>query len=249
MTNKQCFKCKEAPGRTIDFTMAFQPIVDIAEDRIWGYEALVRGPNGASAKSVLEQLDEHNRYWFDQTCRVKAIEMAAELFPTETHLSINFMPNSVYEPRACIRTTLDTSRRTGFDSQYLMFEFTEDEQITDHDHIKNIIASYKKMGFLTAIDDFGAGYAGLNLLAKLQPDIVKVDMDLIRNVDHDDTKRAILKGLNLTASELGITLLAEGVETEAEMIALRAMGIHLFQGYLLAPPKVEALPELAFTSW
>jgi EAL domain-containing protein (putative c-di-GMP-specific phosphodiesterase class I) len=183
-TNRTCSGCRDDLPLGFAFEMAFQPIVDIASQRIWGHEALVRGPNGESAASVLANITEENRYRFDQACRVKAIEAAGRLYDDEDlRLSINFMPNAVYEPAACIRTSLEAARRVGFPSERIMFEFTEDERIRDAGHIERIISEYRRLGFITAIDDFGAGYAGLKLLAEFQPDLLKIDMALLRGID------------------------------------------------------------------
>lgn len=226
--------------------MAFHPIVDVTRREIWGYEALVRGVDGQGAASVLSAVTEANRYVFDQACRVKAIELAGQYMPPSaaTKLSINFMPNAVYEPRACIRATLAAAARTGFNPQRLMFEFTENEQMSDTNHVANIVAEYKRMGFTTAIDDFGAGYAGLGLLAQFQPDLVKIDMELLRGVDRSAPRQAIIAGIVAIARTLDIVVLAEGVETEAELISLKAAGISLFQGYYFAKPKVETFQSL-----
>lgn len=227
-----------------DFTMAFQPIVKLSSNSVWGYEALVRGTDGEDARSVLSKLTDENRYWFDQASRIKAIEQAAQLFPPDCYLSINFMPSAVYEPRACIRKTLQTAEQTGFNPSRLMFEFTENEPITDPEHVKKIIATYKQMGFLTGFDDFGSGYAGLVLLSQFRPNILKIDMELLRNIDRSYAKQAILKGIIQIARDLDITLLAEGVETEAEFRFLRYTTIDLFQGYFFAKPQINSLPAL-----
>lgn len=243
---RKCEGCRAAPGREIPFTMAFQPIVDSRTWGVWGYEALVRGPDGQGAFHVIDQIDEQNRYWFDQAFRVRAIEMAASLFPAGARLSINFLPNAVYEPRACIQATLAAAERTGFDPHLLMFEFTEDERISDHAHIRNIVDTYRALGFTTALDDFGAGHAGLSLLARLQTDLIKIDMELVRGIETSRPRQAIVRGLKTIADELGIRLLAEGVESEAEFAHLHATGIELFQGYLFAKPQVAALPEVRY---
>ncbi len=222
--------------------MAFQPIVDVSTGQVFAHEALVRGAGGEGAGSVLSTVSEHNRYVFDQQCRVKAIELATSLGLAETgaHLSINFMPNAVYEPRACIRLTLATAMRTGFPLDKLIFEFTENEPL-DTQHVLDILRTYRAMGFKTAIDDFGAGYAGLNLLAKYQPDIVKLDMDLIRDIDRDRAKRTIVSHLLAMLKDLGVTAVSEGVETESELTALRDLGVSLVQGYAIARPLFEGL--------
>jgi EAL domain-containing protein (putative c-di-GMP-specific phosphodiesterase class I) len=236
-----CDGCRTAMPFPIAFTMAFQPIVDLSSGTVWGYEALVRGINGEGAGAVLAQVTPANRYTFDQACRVKAIELAGELLPNAStaRLSINFMPNAVYEPRACIRATLAASARVQFDPKRLMFEFTENERIADTEHIRNIVSEYKRMGFLTALDDFGAGYAGLGLLVKFQPDLIKIDMELLRGIDQSAPSRAIVRAIAAMASELGITVLAEGIETEAEMRTLHGMGITIMQGYLFGRPQIE----------
>lgn len=228
------------------FTMAFHPIVDVAHNQIWGYEALVRGLEGQGAAAVLAAVTEANRYVFDQACRVKAIELAGQYLPAASNarLSINFMPNAVYEPRACIRATLAAAARTGFNPNRLMFEFTENEQMADTKHVANIVAEYKRMGFTTAIDDFGAGYAGLGLLAQFQPDLIKIDMELLRGVDGSPARQAIVAGIVGIARALDIMVLAEGVETEAELTTLRAAGITLFQGYYFARPQIETFASI-----
>lgn len=239
-----CDGCRNGEDFPVDFTMAFQPIVDVAAGRIWGYEALVRGLDGTGASAVLAAVTEANRYTFDQACRVKAIELAVAMPKgSMAKLSINFMPNAVYEPRACIRASLGAAARVGFDPKRLMFEFTENEKITDTTHVQNIIATYKQMGFTTALDDFGAGYSGLGLLAQFQPDLIKIDMELVRGIASSSARQIITRGVIGIAGELGVAVLAEGVETEAEMLALRAAGITLMQGYLFAKPKVETFED------
>jgi EAL domain-containing protein (putative c-di-GMP-specific phosphodiesterase class I) len=237
-----CSGCRDDLPLGFAFEMAFQPIVDVSAQRIWGHEALVRGPNGEAAPSILANVTEDNRYRFDQLCRVKAIEAAGRLFDDEhLRLSINFMPNAVYEPAACIRTSLEAARRVGFPSERIMFEFTEDERVHDAGHIERIIAEYRRLGFITALDDFGAGYAGLKLLAEYQPDLLKIDMALLRGIDASQAKQVIVAGIAEIARALDITVIAEGVETEKELTVLRATGIRLFQGYLIARPSFQAL--------
>ncbi|MBD8064264.1 EAL domain-containing protein [Devosia sp. PTR5] len=242
-----CQGCRGGEDFPVPFTMAFHPIVDVKAREVWGYEALVRGLDGQGAAGVLGAVTEANRYVFDQACRVKAIELAGQHLPPSStaRLSINFMPNAVYEPKACIRATLAAAARTQLNPQRLMFEFTENEHITDAAHIANIVAEYRRMGFITALDDFGAGYAGLGLLAKFQPDLIKIDMELLRGVDASAPRQAIVAAIITMARQLDIQVLAEGVETEAELTTLRAAGITLFQGYYFAKPQLEVFAPLS----
>lgn len=242
-TRVTCQGCRDGAELPFAFTMAFQPILDVSQGRVWGYEALVRGAEGQGAGTVLSQVTPEIMYKFDQACRVRAIELFGRLSPQDdTRLSINFMPNAVYEPSACIRASLGAAARVGLNPKRLMFEFTEQEHVTNTAHISKIVAEYKRQGFMTALDDFGSGYAGLNLLANLQTDLIKIDMDLIRDINTDRVRQAIVAGIMSIARALDIQVIAEGIESEAELTTLRAAGVSLFQGYHFAKPQVEALP-------
>lgn len=238
-----CSECLNGAGLDFDFTMAFQPIVNATTGEVFAHEALVRGLNGEGAGSVFAHVNDSNRYRFDQACRVKAIRLASEL-GMQSLLSINFLPNAVYRPELCIRTTLNAAQEWDFPIDRIIFEVTEGERIDDQAHLRNIISYYQQQGFRTAIDDFGAGYAGLNLLADFQSDIVKLDMALIRDIDKDRTRRAITNGILRMCGDLDIRVIAEGVETREEYRALRDFGIELFQGYYFARPAFQALAEV-----
>lgn len=186
---------------------------------IFGYEALCRGTAGEPAAVILGKVDESNRYRFDQACRVKAIELASRL-GLQGILSINFLPNAIYRPETCIRATLEAARELAFEANRLMFEVTEGEQVTDTAHLRSIFAEHKTQGFRTAIDDFGAGYAGLNLLAEFQPDYIKLDMTLTRNIHEDRVRQAIASGIIATCKALGLEVIAEGIS--APRSALRS---------------------------
>jgi EAL domain-containing protein (putative c-di-GMP-specific phosphodiesterase class I) len=239
-----CAGCRDGQAFEMPFSMAFQPIIDLDSEKVFAHEALVRGVAGEGAYHVLSAVNDQNRYAFDQQCRVRALELAAKLSePSSSEkLSINFMPNAVYEPRACIRLTLATAERVGFPLERIIFEFTESERV-DTDHLLSILKTYRQIGFKTAIDDFGAGHAGLNLLARFQPDIVKLDMDLIRDIDIDPAKRVVVKHTLAMLAEFGITPVCEGVETEGELQVLRDFGVSLVQGYLLAKPAFEQFAQ------
>ena len=242
---KACVGCGEDVALPFEFKMAFQPIVDLRTDSVWGYEALVRGANGESAFSVLSRVTDEVRYRFDQAARVLAIETAGRLFEgRDLRLSINFMPNAVYEPRACIQKSLAAAKRAQFPHRNLMFEFTENERMADPAHVQRIVEAYREFGFWTAWDDFGAGYAGLGLLARLQPDLIKIDMELLRDIHLSRAKQAIVAGIVGIARTLDIQVLAEGVECAEELAVLRAAGISLFQGYYFAKPALMALPPV-----
>lgn len=238
-----CMGCRDGAAFQGRLSMAFQPIVDLSTGLPFAYEALVRGPAGESAHSVLSQVTDETRYAFDQQCRVAAISWAARLnvAGTGAKLSINFLPNAVYEPRACIRATLAAAMEHQFPTNAIIFEFTEQEAL-DTAHVLNILRAYKAMGFLTAIDDFGAGYSGLGLLAEFQPDIIKLDMGLVRGIDSDPVRRSIVRNTLAMLDDLGVLAVCEGIETAGELEVLSDLGLRYAQGYLLARPAFQALP-------
>ncbi len=243
-STETCGACKDGVGQPFPFSMSFQPIVDVDAGRIYAFEALVRGINGESAGSMLSRVTEANRYAFDQGCRVKAITLAKRLGldQTDARLSINFMPGAVYSPAACIQLTLKTAREVSFPLDRLVFEITEAEEVRDRQHLMNIVHEYRRHGFKLALDDFGAGYSGLNLFVDVTPDVLKMDMDLTRNLHRRPTSLAVVRSTAELCAKLGVALVAEGVETVEEFEALRECGIKLMQGYLLAKPGFERLP-------
>ena len=243
-----CKECRDLEKLEIKFTMAFQPIVNLLDRTVFGYEALVRGQNQEDADFVLSQVNDHNRYKFDQAIRVRALDLAKKL-NLQGMLSINFLPNAVYRPETCIRATLEAAAELDFPTDRIMFEVTEGEKVIDHEHLKNIFIEYKKQNFITAIDDFGAGYAGLNLLADWQPDVIKLDMSLTRNIHNDRVRRSLVSGIIAVCKELSIKIIAEGIECEEECKTLFNQGVHLFQGYYFARPGFESLPTIREGAW
>lgn len=245
--SNQCSACQNGVEKPMAFSMAFQPIVNVETCRVYAYEALVRGPRGESAYSVLSQVTDENRYAFDQTCRVQAITLASRLGLVETgaKLSINFLPGAVYSPAACIRLTLETAEQVNFPKDRLIFEFTEAEQVSNPRHLHAIAREYHKHGFNIAIDDFGAGFANLSLFADLPANVLKLDMELIRTIHLRPKAQALVRAFSVLCTQFGILMVAEGIETVEEYTTLRECGVTLMQGYLLAKPAFERLP--AFT--
>ncbi|MDD2846132.1 MAG: EAL domain-containing protein [Rhodoferax sp.] len=241
----ECKDCGQAVRLGFEFDYAYQPIVNLQNQTIYAHEALVRGPQGEGAAAVLAQVNEHNRYRFDQACRVKAIKGASALGIQEL-VSINFLPNAIYKPELCIRTTLAAAKAHGFPLERIIFEVTEGERVEDGPWFAEILREYKRCGFKTAIDDFGAGFAGMKLLADFQPDIIKIDMDLIRNVDTNRPRQAIVRSLVRLCSEMDIQVIAEGIETPGEHDFLLDAGIHLMQGYLFAKPAFRSIASVKY---
>lgn len=237
-----CKLCHAGPE--FPFSMAYQPIVDVRQGRVLAYEALARGPQGEPASYVLNRSFHNQRYSVDQRCREKAIAVSAALgiLLTEADLHINFYPNAVYQPKQCLMRTLNAAQTVGFPLTRLVFEITEVE-VRDHEHLRNIMTEYRQFGLRVAIDDFGAGHSGLALLSEFQPDLIKLDRALVQNVHKRPASRAIIRAIVQVCEDLGIKIIAEGIEVEAEMQTLCDLGIFVMQGFFWAAPAFEALPR------
>jgi EAL domain-containing protein (putative c-di-GMP-specific phosphodiesterase class I) len=228
--------------------MALQPIVDLDAQRVVAHEALVRGREGQGARYILDQVNKTNLYAFDQACRAHAIALASRL-GLAGRLNINFLPNAVYEPTACIRATLDAAARTGFPPQRLTFEMVESEEVAETAHMRRIIEAYRRLGFRVALDDFGTGYSGMARLADLRPDAIKVDRALITRCDEDGTRRAILASLLALGREIGVDVVLEGVERVEEVETLRGIGGRFMQGFYFGRPAFEAMVAESEIQW
>jgi blue light- and temperature-responsive anti-repressor len=227
-----------------EFTFAFQPIVNIATGVIVSFEALVRGKNNESAYQVFQQVSEAGKYHFDELLRVAAIPLAMRL-GLNCNLNLNIFPHSVEVYPTAISSTLEMADRSGLPHNRITLEITETEITANILWFKELINQHRSSGVQVSIDDFGAGYAGLNLLADFQPDSVKIDMSIIRNINTQGPRQAIVRGLIRTCRDLGIDVIAEGVETEPECRWCFDEGIELYQGYFIGRPGFEHLP-LAF---
>ena len=247
--SETCRLCNAGPE--LPFSMAFQPIVDVKAGTVTAYEALARGPRGEAASTVLDHTLHTNRYSIDQRCREKAIAMAATLgmLDTTASLSVNFYPNAVYEPKQCLRRTFNAASSVGFPLERIIFEVSEVEKVRDHQHLSNIMTEYRAHGLRVAIDDFGSGHSGLSLLSKFQPDIVKLDRALMERIHERPASRRIVQSVVEVCADLGIQVIAEGVETKEEMQAVCELKITLMQGFYFAEPQFEALPAWPPTGW
>ncbi|WP_020400669.1 EAL domain-containing protein [Kordiimonas gwangyangensis] len=171
----------------------------------------------------------------DLAARRKAVETAAAA-KLKGKLFINFNPSSVYDPAYCLRTTASAIADAGLRPEDVVFELTETHMARDKAHLKGILAFYRNSGFGVALDDIGSGWSGLNMLHEMRPDYVKLDMELVRNVDSDAFKQVIVRNLISIAHSSGILTIAEGIETAQEADFLRDAGADYLQGYHFARP-------------
>jgi EAL domain-containing protein (putative c-di-GMP-specific phosphodiesterase class I) len=175
-------------------------------------------------------------FTLDLVARRSAVEGAARA-KIKSKVFINFNPSAIYDPAYCLRTTAAAIRDLGMQPSDIVFELTETHRARDEEHLKGILKFYRSAGFGVALDDIGSGWSGLNMLHEYKPDYVKIDMDLIRDVDTDRFKQTIVTHLVSIAKELGITTIGEGVETESEAAWVREAGVDLLQGYYFGKPQ------------
>ncbi len=221
-------------------TFAFQPIADLESRNTFAHEALVRGPAGQSAGSVLAAVPAADLHSFDHAARLAAVELAARLGLT-SRISLNVMPGGIESMPDTIDVLIDDMTRAGLSPKQLVLEITEGEAIKRPGDFARLLSRYRAQGVCLAIDDFGAGFSGLNLLADFQPDLIKLDMHLVRDIDRAGPRQAIARAVLQVCDDLGIEVCAEGVETLGEYSWFRRVGVRLFQGYLLAKPAFETL--------
>jgi len=227
-----------------EFSFAFQPIVDIRNREIISYEALVRGPHGEPSASVFAQVPRCSFPRFDEICRRKAIYLASRL-KIPNRLNLNLFVPGIYEVDMNITATFRASIQSGIPVENIVFEVLETENLTDQRNLLKYLQIIQDFGFKTAIDDFGVGYSGLKLLVEYQPNYIKLDRELISNIDQDFVKQSIFSGIRQICKPLSIEIIAEGVETINEYHWLLEAGVNIFQGFYFARPAFEALPDVA----
>ena len=238
----------ESPPSGDGFTYAFQPIVRPSDGRIYSYEALLRGPDNSPAFTVLGPLPPDELLAFDAHSRLLAVRMAAHL-GLSTRLNLNIMPSAVMGNSRVLEELLETIDSLGIGRDRILLEILESDVVEDLDGLSSILREIRGTGLKFAIDDFGSGYAGLNLLAEFQPDLLKLDICLMRGIEGSGPRQAIVRGIRRTCLDLGIDLLAEGVETEEEFRWLRDEGVEIYQGFLFARPELESLPDSFTAPW
>lgn len=232
-------------------TMAFQPIVDIESRSVWGYEALVRGARGASAGSVFSKVARKHLPCFEELCRSRAFELASTLWTREMeqYLSVNASPLFLVESRwGGVSRLEEAVHRCGLLPENIVIELTEMDRISDLQQLAQVVSNLRVVGFKMAIDDFGSGHSGLLRLAEVPVDYIKLDMDLVRNLDKSQAKQGILDGVLHICREVGSEPIAEGVESEEEAAVLARRGVRLLQGFHFAYPEINRLPVVQFES-
>ncbi len=222
------------------FYSAYQPIIDLAQRRTVGYEALLRATDAAGDVVMPDRLFPAAEaagwtHLLDRIGRTTALRGAGPWLG-DAMLFINFVPTSIYRPEVCLRTTEIAAAEAGVRLDQLVFEVTEGHRIHDLDHLERVFDYYRERSCRVAIDDLGAGYSSLNLLVRLRPDIVKLDKDLVQSLPGAVGAAVVAAIVDITHSYGGLVL-AECVETAEQEAAARELGVDLGQGWAFGRPE------------
>ncbi|MCA9631653.1 MAG: EAL domain-containing protein [Myxococcales bacterium] len=223
--------------------MAYQPIVSLREQRVVAYEALCRSssPHLSGPQGLLEAAERLNRVFeLGRTIRYRAIT-ALEHLPDDTPLFVNLHPREIFDDHL-----LDPSDPFAMHAERIVLEVTERRALDDLGDVAARARVLKDHGYRVAVDDLGAGYAGLSSFAHLTPSVAKLDMSLVRQIHEHPVKQRLVAGMVQLCSEMGTQVVVEGVETEAERETLLACGCDLMQGFLFARPAAKCVEPPGF---
>lgn len=223
-------------------TSLFQPIVHLRRGSVIGHEALSRGPSDSPLHSPMALFEvAHNNNALsrlDLLCRHCAIRRYAEL-ASEALLFINVSPVTLLSEEHPKGMTRQWLKDSGLRPEQVVIELSEQHQVDDPQTLFNAVQHYRSLGFLIAIDDLGAGFSGLKLWSELQPDIIKIDRYFISQIHMDPVKKEFVRSIVSLAQTTGSKIVAEGIETDEELLQVQELGIDYGQGYLLGPPQTD----------
>ncbi|MBB5392802.1 MULTISPECIES: GGDEF domain-containing protein [unclassified Herbaspirillum] len=223
-------------------TALFQPIVRMRNGEILGYEGLIRGPSNTPLHSPLALFKvarTHNlSVQMEYLCRhIVLTRFAQSGLPG--NLFLNVTPGALMQPEAIQGETLRYLENLGVNPQRIIIELTENEPTYDYALLRNAAMHYRDMGFQIAIDDLGEGFSSLRLWSELQPEYVKIDMHFVQGINHDPMKLQFVRSIQEIAEKSGSIVIAEGIESQAELLTIRDLGIACGQGYHIARPMAE----------
>lgn len=226
----------------------FQPIVRLKERSVFGYECLSRGVSRdgtlVSPDALFRKALDHSLLFnLDRVAREHAL-IEAHRHGVNGHVCINFMPEAIFDPEFCLRTTMKTVESIGIDPARVVFEVVGSETLDDLELFERIVTYCRSGNVKLALDDVGDADTPLPAMARLRPDIIKLDRSLIRGIDTSGENQERFTALRDLARDNGITLLAEGVETAREMSFLTEHEVDLVQGFYFSEPLEEARYEV-----
>jgi len=220
----------------------YQPIISLQNGSVLGYEALSRiclPECELNIEQLFSIARRVRKLWdLEKLCRTTALETAAKKVRC-SKLFLNVDPNLIHDPGLREGFTHEKLEEYGLNPDEVVFEITERSAIGEMSIFTDSIAHYQKQDFKIAIDDFGAGYSGLSRVCALRPNYIKIDMELVRNIQAFANKSSLVGSIVKFCRETGISLIAEGIETEEELDTLIRLGVDYGQGYYLGRPQVD----------
>lgn len=225
----------------------FQPIINMQSGDIIGYEGLIRGPSDSPLHSPMNlfKVARANNLSteIEHMCRRVILERFAELgLPGK--LFLNVSPEMLLLPRAKHGETLGYIQEAGLNPEQVIIELTENQPTYDYELMREAVMHYRGMGFQIAIDDLGEGFSTLRLWSELRPEYVKIDMHFVQGINHDPVKLQFVRSIQEIAQESGTIVIAEGIETQTELMLIRDLGIAYGQGYHIARPHAHPATEV-----
>lgn len=228
----------------------YQPVIWLPKRKIIGFEALSRVPQEKfeNIADVFKVAYENKSLWkLERLCREKAFLGITDKLKKNEHLFLNVEPDSIHDPQLQSRETLELLRRAHLTPDRIVLEMTERSAVHDFTAFRKTLKYFQEQGFKLAIDDVGSAYSGLKSIAEVSPDYIKIDMSLVRDIHHRELKRELLSTIFRFSKKTGIRLIAEGVEKEGELRALKEIGVEFAQGYLFSRPHTPLpRPDLHF---
>lgn len=244
--NKGAHTHTEVPDNAVDCSFAFQPMVDPFAQKILSTEALLRSPGGDSPDSYFAGLSGNALYEADLKSKKLAFAMASALKLGNQSVSVNLFPMTLVMVPDAVNFLLREIQINGLVPEQVTIEFTESEVISRIDEFTGAVRQLKSAGFSLAIDHFGAGFGGLLLLAQFQPDRIKINRELIKDVHKSGPRQAIIQAIIKCCASLEIAISAVGVEKPEEWMWLEAAGITQFQGNLFASACLSGIAPVAW---
>ncbi|WP_433963792.1 EAL domain-containing protein [Tunturiibacter gelidiferens] len=229
-----------------EFQIVLQPIVDLETETVYAYEALCRGPHGENYSELVKDFEPSEIPAFDKLAMARSLRLAAAMRLEESgvKLAINLGPLMELRGKDAYYV-VRLAKHYGLRTESLVLELSEGVRL-DGNELARIVDLHRKAGVVIAIDDFGAGYAGLSVLARCAPDVVKIDRELIKGIASNRAKKTIVEAFSKVCRKLRVKLIAEGVETVEEYLTLRGFGIRYMQGFLFARPAGCEIPQVRY---
>lgn len=225
----------------------FQPIIDMKTAEVIGHEGLIRGPADSPLHSPMKLFNTARNYGMVTELEYLARrEVLQSFFNLAGHgkVFLNISPDVLMSKDSRVGETLKYIEEIGLSPRQVVIELTENAATTDYALLRDAAHYYRAMGFEIAIDDLGEGFSGLRMWSELRPDYVKIDQHFIQGINHDSLKLQFVRSIQEIAKKSGARIIAEGIESEAELTTIRDIGIAFGQGYHITRPQSQPVNQI-----